>query len=97
MFVENLDNFFTDFAEAAEITLSNNSVIQLKVIFDSPTENVELYDSNIEANAFFVTVKTSDIQVVKKRNTIKLLERNKTYSIENIRDNGTGLSYLDLK
>jgi hypothetical protein len=96
-FTEDMDPFFNgnDFALEAVITLNDNSTRKLNVIFDEATDRVDLYDQNIEANVPTVTCKTSDLTGVKTRK--QLTVSGKTFSIERIAHDGTGVSTIYLK
>lgn len=95
MLNEDLNDFFDDFAVEAAITLNDSSVRTINVIFDEATAGVDLYSQNIEANVPTVTAKTSDLTGVKTRNQISFLS--KTFSIERISHDGTGISTVYLK
>lgn len=98
-FTEDLSVFFdtkTGFADDAVINLSPTGTRRVKVIFNTPTQSVQIFDSSIEADAPNLQVETSDLTGVRKgRETITV--RGRTYSIEKIADDGTGLSTLYLK
>jgi hypothetical protein len=92
MFTEDLSQFFADkdFAVSAKI---GSKVID--VIFDSPTHSVDIFDTSIEADSPRLSCKTADLNGVKRGQSITV--DNKTFKIEKITDDGTGISYLYLK
>lgn len=97
-FTENLDQFFDtdDFAVSAVITLSDASTRAINVIFDSPTQSVDIYDVEIEADAPFLRCKTSDLAGVKNNDTVSV--NSQIYKIKKItNDDGTGVSLIYLK
>lgn len=97
MFSENLNQFFetNDFAVDAVINYGNNLTRNLKVIFETPSQSVEIYDTSIEADAPRLSCKTSDLTNVRKGNTVTV--QTKTYEIIRISHDGTGISFLYLK
>ena len=94
---ENLDQFFDtdDFAVDAVITLTNSSTVAVKVIFNTPSQSVQIYNTDIEFDKPFCEIKTSDLNGVKRGNAILINSVN--YKIEKIVDDGTGVSTLYLK
>jgi hypothetical protein len=97
VFSENLNQFFetNDFAVDAVINYGSNQTRDLKVIFETPSQSVEIYDTSIEADAPRLSCKTSDLNQVKQYDTVTL--QNSTYKIERINHDGTGISFLYLK
>lgn len=97
MFSENLNQFFEtdDFAVDAVINYGNNLTRNVKVIFETPSQSVEIYDTSIEADAPRLSCKTSDLNLVKRNDTVTV--QTKTYRIERINHDGTGISFLYLK
>ena len=97
-FTEDFGVFFneSDFAVGATITLQTGATRQIKIIFDAVTQNVSLYDTNIEANTPNFQCQSSDMAGVKTRvSTIAI--NGKTYTIERIEPDGTGVSTVYLK
>lgn len=96
-FTENLDQFFDtdDFAVSAVITKTGGATVNVPVIFNTPSQSVEIYDTAIETDAPFCQVQTSKIPGVKKGNTITV--EAKSYTIEKISNDGSGVSTLFLK
>lgn len=97
MFTENLNDFFDEeeFAVSAVVTLPDSSTRSIKVIFDQATERVDLYSQNIEANIPTCMAKTSDLSGVKTKRQIVV--DGKTFLIERISHDGTGISTIYLK
>ena len=97
MFSENLNQFFEtdDFAVDAVINFGSNQTRNVKVIFETPSQSVEIYDTSIEADAPRLSCKTSDLVSVKGNDTVTV--QTKTYTIERIGHDGTGISFLYLK
>lgn len=96
-FTENLDQFFStdDFAVEAVFTLSNASTRTVKVIFDTPSQNVEIYDTDIEADAPFLRCKTSDVVGI-ENGTVTV--NGNVYKVKKVtKDDGTGVSLVYLK
>lgn len=96
-FTEDLGVFFdeSDFAVQAAITLPNNSVRVISVIFDATTQGIQLYDSNIEADTPSFQCKTSDLTGVKTGNQVVI--ENKTYAVGRKEPDGTGVTTVYLK
>lgn len=96
-FTEDLSQFFEtdDFAVEAVITLPDSSLRTVKTIFNTPSQSVEIYDTNIESDAPNLTVKTADLTGVKTRNSINV--GGTDYLIEHISHDGTGVSTLFIK
>lgn len=66
-FAEDLTIFFNtdDFAE--EVTLNGETV---SVIFDNPTESVDLYETGVEATDASMLCKTSDLASIARNQTV---------------------------
>ena len=97
MFSENLNQFFeiNDFAIDAVINYGTNQTRNVKVIFETPSQSVEIYNTSIEADAPRLSCKTSELNGVKTGNTVTA--QSVTYKIIQISHDGTGISFLYLK
>jgi hypothetical protein len=100
MFSENPDEFLDtdDFAVEAVFTVSTGASRTVKVIFNTPTQSVEIYDTAIEAEAPFLTCKTSDVErspAVTRGTAVRV--SGKEFTVANIADDGTGFSTVFLK
>lgn len=100
-FTENLSPFFDTkgHAVAAVFTVNPSAVtpttLQAKVIFEAPTEQVTVYDVDIEAAAPSLMVKTGDIPGV--RRTSSVVVNGATYIVERVVPDGTGVSTVYLR
>jgi Phage Head-Tail Attachment len=92
MFDENLSQFFADKDFAVKAKIGSKT---FDVIFDSPTHSVDIFDTSIEADSPRLSCKTSDLNGVKRGQSV--IVDNKTFKIEKITNDGTGVSYLYLK
>lgn len=94
-FAEDLSVFFDTDGFAVECVINTTSPRTIDVIFGTPTEGAQLYDSSVEADAPFFHCKTSDLSgvTVGKTATINTV----VYKIKKIRDDGTGVSRVSLK
>lgn len=96
MFTENLDILFDTNGHAIDATLKiGMTQTSVKVIFDSPTQGVDFYDTQIEDEHFYLTIKQSDLGAAKKGN--QFIINGTTYAIALIRHDGTGVSTVFLK
>lgn len=95
-FTEDLSPFFAiaDFAVAAVLHLSESEDRTINVIFNDPTQALQLFDSSVDAGATFLLCKQTDIADVRDGMTVTVNSR--TYKIERrTRDEtGTGALYL---
>jgi hypothetical protein len=93
-FTEDLSQFFSedDFAVSATFNLKAGGTRNASVIFNSPTQGVQIFDTEIEADAPFLTCQTVDLIGVSKSVTTG----GKTYAIKKIVDEGTGTSSVYL-
>jgi hypothetical protein len=96
-FTENLASFFDleGFAINATLKLANSSTREIKAIFETPTQSVEIFDSSIEADSPRLTCKTTDLAGFKKGGEITV--NSKLYIAERVSHDGTGVSYIFLK
>ena len=95
-FTEDLSLFFDvsgGFAVAAVITMGS-STRSIPVIFNDPTQSVEIYDTSVEAGAPFLQAQATDVAGVKKGHTAQV--NSVTYKIERVHRDGTGLAILYL-
>jgi len=95
-FPENLDQFFDtdDFAVQAIINTSPTPRT-INVIFESPTEGVQMYETAVESDAPFLKCKTSDLSGVTRSNTVTV--NAVVYKIGKIAQDGNGTSKIYLK
>jgi hypothetical protein len=94
-FAEDLDIFFDLDGFALACVINTDPPRTIMVIFSTPTEEVAMYEANVEASAPFLKCKTSEISGVKDGNTATV--NAKVYKIRRIENEGTGTSRLHLK
>lgn len=97
-FTEDLTVFFDEFAVSAVFHLGGMPAVNLtrNVIKDDPTEDVQTYDTSIEARAPTLRVATADIPGVVRGMTVTI--NSVTYKIERVRSMMDGAtSQVDLK
>lgn len=96
-FVEDLDVFFEtdDFAVEAVITLSDASTRGVNVIFETPSQAVDIYDSAVVDDMPMLRIKTINLENVRRGDQIEVESKN--YIIERMIDDGTGVSSVYLK
>lgn len=94
-FIEDLAQFFAedDFAVPAVFSLKAGGSRTVSAIFNSPTQGVQIFDTEIEADAAFLTCRTADLDGAARTVTID----GKTHAIKKIVDEGTGTSSVYLK
>lgn len=96
-FDSDTDSYFADFAEdvvyAAAGKLPQDGVT-IKGIFDNDSQNVTIFDGQIEATGPQVTVKSSDVKGVRNGDTMTI--RNKTWYARGTKDDGTGINIVTL-
>jgi hypothetical protein len=92
-----LDLFFdqNEFGVEAVITLTSGSTRKLSVIFQTPSQEVNIYDSSIEANTPNFLCQSADLEGARTGDTVVIDRR--TYKIGRISDDGTGSSTVYLK
>ena len=97
-FTEDLNQFFDtdDFAVEAVINMPLAATRNVKVIFNTPSQSVQIYDTSIQYDAPNCQIKTSDLSGV-KQNRDTILINAVTYKIELIIHDGTGISTLQLQ
>ena len=97
-FTENLDQFFStdDFGVTAIFTLSNSTTRSVNVIFDTPTQSINIYETEIEADAPFLRCKTADVAGIKTNDTVVISGTSYTVK-KKTQDDGTGVSLVYLK
>lgn len=94
-FAEDLSLFFEDFAVAATFTRGGQAVCSAQVLFDSPSQAVELYDAEVEEAAPFLTAPASALASVKRGDDASVSGAG-NFKVERIRPDGNGLVRLDL-
>lgn len=94
-FAEDLDDFFDldGFAVEAEINTSPRRTI--KVLLSTPTEEVTLYEGQVEAGAKFFKAKSSDLTGVRDGHLATI--GGTTYKIRTIADDGHETKRVYLK
>lgn len=91
-FTEDLSLFFETDDFAVEAIFGTKKV---NVIFNTPTQEVTVYDQEIVSDAPFLTCRTSDLSGVAPRSPVKV--GGTTYTIARITNDGTGVSQVYLK
>lgn len=94
-FDEDLSQFFDIDDFAVEATIGTVPARTIKVIFETPSQSVEIFDTNIETDAPRLQCKTSDLVGVPSKSKITI--SGKTYDIGKVSDDGTGVSFMYLK
>jgi hypothetical protein len=95
-FTENLQQFFEteDFAIGVTFVLASGATRQIKAIFDTPSQSVELYETAIEAGVPKLICATSETSGLERASTTI---NGVAYKIARIAHDGTGVSVLYLK
>lgn len=87
------DIFIEEFGQNVVFTLSDNTSLPIKGIFDNPAAENSMSELSIVITQPQLTCKTSDIANVKKGNTVVI--NSKTYSVsQKPIDDGTGMSLI---
>lgn len=94
-FDEDLDIYFDLDGFAVECLINTVPPRTIKVIFNSPTESLGLYEANVEAAAPYLKCQSADIAGVKRGRTATI--NAVTYTIERVAHDGNGTSNLYLK
>ena len=94
-FTENLSVFFDPdgFAQDAVFNLSPTPRT-VQVIFNTPSQAVDIYDAQVEADAPNLMAPTSDLASVTRARTVTV--NGTTYKVERIANDGTGVSTVYL-
>lgn len=95
-FTEDLSVFFDtdDFAVEAIFNLTPSGTRTVNVIFNTPSQEVRIYDQTIESDAPFLTCRTSDLATIPNRGTVTIDAV--AYTIGKIVHDGTGVSTVYL-
>ncbi|MCA1567242.1 MAG: head-tail joining protein [Acidobacteria bacterium] len=97
MFTEDLLQFFDvnrGFAVQAVFKRGETVLATVAVIFNDPSQSVEIYSTQIEEAAPFLQAPTASLAAVKRGDTATV--NGATYRIERIRPDGTGVSTVYL-
>jgi hypothetical protein len=96
-FTEDLTLFFDqdDFAVAAIIKNGATVIRTISVIFNTPSQELEIFDASVESNLPFVQCASSDMAGITNSHTmtISLI----VYRIVKIEPDGTGTSIVQLR
>lgn len=96
-FTEDLSPFFdatTGFAVPAVFKRGSTTLATLSVIFNNPSQSVEIYDTQLEEVAPFLLAPTALLAGIKRNDTVTV--NGATYRIERIHPDGTGVSTVSL-
>lgn len=96
MFAEDLSVFFdvrNGFAVDAVFGLASGDVTR-PVIFNDPTQPVEMYDTRVEADGPFLQMRESDLEGVKKNVAVEVPAG--SFMVERVTRDGTGLAIVYL-
>ena len=95
-FTEDLSQFFdtADFADEATITV-NALPVKINVIFNNPTEDVVMLDSNVTAPAPFLMCRESDLTGLRVNQAVSV--RSQSFKIAALNKDGTGTATIELK
>lgn len=96
MFQEDLGQFFEEFAVEAIFTRGGEPVTTTNVIFNDPSQSLQLYDASVvEEAAPFLLAPASELAAVRRRDEVAV--NGADYTVERLRPDGTGLLRLDLR
>ncbi|HEY0545315.1 MAG TPA: head-tail joining protein [Pyrinomonadaceae bacterium] len=94
-FTEDLTLFFDPDGFAIEAVFNLSPTPRTaSVIFNTPSQAVDIYDAQVEADAPNLLAKTSDLSGVKRGTTVTV--NSVAYKVERIADDGTGVSTVYL-
>lgn len=96
-FVEDLDQFFAaaDFGVEAIFTRGTEEIACCQVIFDAAVDSVLIEGAVLATDAPFLLAKTADVIAVRRKDAVAL--NDKTYKVNAVKDDGTGVSRIDLE
>jgi hypothetical protein len=97
MFQEDLSPFFdvtTGFAVDAVFTRGVATIATVAVIFNDPSNSVDINNTDIEEPAPFLQAPTASLVALKRRDTATV--NGATYRVEGIHPDGTGTSIVRL-
>lgn len=96
-FTEDLEDFFDldEFGTEAVFTTAPSVTKSIVVIFNDPTQPVEMYDTQIEAEAAFLHCKASDLNGIRRGNPVTVEGNN--YTVNRITRDGTGTAMIFLR
>lgn len=95
MFAEDLSQFFdetTGFGVRAVFTRGGAPIATVAVIFNDPSQSVEIYNTDVEEPAPFLQAPTASLAAVKRADTATV--NGATFRIERIHPDGTGISIV---
>jgi alcohol dehydrogenase class IV len=97
VFTEDLAQFFdqSEFAVAVVIKNGATTIRTISGIFNTPEQDVAIFDANVEANLPFVQCMTSALAGVTHAHTMTI--DSTVYRISNIASDGTGVSTVQLR
>ena len=95
-FVEDFAVFFNpaDFAVAAVFQRQNVPVVACHVIFDDPTQQIEVYDQAVEELAPRLRARTADVTDVRRKDVVEV--NGSLYRVERLSPDGTGVTNITL-
>lgn len=94
-FAEDLSQFFSADDFAVEATIHSAPARTIKAIFETPSQSVEIFDTNLETDAPRLHCRTIDLVGVRREMQVSVNSVN--YKIARISDDGTGASFVYLK
>jgi hypothetical protein len=96
-FTEDLSQFFeeNDFAVPAIIKNGATVIRTISVIFNTPSQEVEIFDTNFEGNVPFALCRDSDLAGITNAHTMTI--SSVVYRIAKIEPDGTGVSTVHLR
>lgn len=96
-FDEDLAQFFEQDDFAVEAVIKNGSTVirTISVIFNTPTQEVAIFDTSAGVNAPFVQCQTSDLSGITGSHTMTI--NSVVYRISEQDNDGTGISTVQLK
>jgi len=96
-FAEDLDQFFDDddFAVEAVFTRGADTIATCLVIFDVPTEFVEMGEVSVSADRPFCYAKSADVADVKRGDTCTI--DSVDYTVTLPKPDGTGVTRIELE
>lgn len=96
-FEEDLSQFFDqkDFAVEAVIKSGAAVIRTISVIFNDPTQDVAVFDAEVQSNLPFAQCESSDLVGVTHAHTMTIGAT--VYRIKDIHSDGTGISIVQLR
>lgn len=94
-FTEDLSLFFADFGVTAAFTRSSAPIATCTVIFDLPTQYLQMEQVQVASDGGVILCRTSDVTSVQRDDHVVI--DGATFNVALIHDGGSGITRIDLE